>query len=72
MLPLVRSSLLLLGAALVGCAATRPPEPAPPPPPEIRTRFDRPERDQDAPELIAPPPAYGNKVVLAALEPAGK
>lgn len=41
------------------------PEPAKPPPPaEPRTRLEVPDEEQE-PKLIAPPPAYGNKVVMA-------
>lgn len=56
--------LVLAAATLAGCASTRVPEPKPPPPAsEPRTRVDPP--DDQTPKLIAPPPAYGNKVVLA-------
>ncbi|MEZ4229313.1 MAG: hypothetical protein R3B89_09120 [Polyangiaceae bacterium] len=46
-----------------GCAASQPPSPkAPPRAIEPRTEYDSPS---EVPEHLAPPPAYGNKVVMA-------
>lgn len=58
-------ALMLVSALAWGCATTTPPAPKPPPPAEPRTRVDQPEPREEQPKLIAPPPAYGNKVVLA-------
>lgn len=63
-----RFLLLILAFAVLPCAAcagqsVRQPA-KPPPPAEPRTRLEQPG-DEDQPKLIAPPPAYGNKVVMA-------
>lgn len=62
-----RTALIIALASAVawGCASTPPPAPKPPPPAEPRTRVDQPAIHEEQPKLIAPPPAYGNKVVLA-------
>jgi hypothetical protein len=61
---------LVLTAALVsGCGAHVVRAPGPPPPIEPQTRANEaaPARlKRDVPPLIAPPPAYGNKIVMAA------
>jgi hypothetical protein len=51
-----------------GSGAVRPPE-GPPKPVDPETRVQ--PRQKDAPRLIAPPPAYGNKVVMASAGKAG-
>ena len=52
-------------AAFVGCGRAATPEPKKPPlPSETRTQAE-PPRHEEEPDLIAPPPAYGNKVVMA-------
>jgi hypothetical protein len=55
---------LVSAMTLVACgqAALSPPQG---PPPDIETRVVLPKRQREIPRLIAPPPAYGNKVVLA-------
>jgi predicted small lipoprotein YifL len=53
----------LFGLAACGRQAVQEP-PKPPPAGERGTRLERPT-DEEAPKLIAPPPAYGNKVVMA-------
>lgn len=59
-----RVSFLSVAALLVACGggAVRPPA-APPKPVDPETRVE--PRREDDPRLIAPPPAYGNKVVMA-------
>lgn len=55
--------VLLLGSVAAGCAHAPPPRPAPEPRQAHHSK-ERPAREQ--PVLhVAPPPAYGNKVVLA-------
>lgn len=68
----VTRSLFLALAALAGAcgsSAVRPPE-APPKPVDPETRVE-PRRHEQEPRLIAPPPAYGNKVVMASAGQAG-
>ena len=38
------------------------------PPRDVETRIVPPRRQPEVPRLIAPPPAYGNKIVLAHAE----
>jgi hypothetical protein len=52
-----------------GSGAVRPAE-RPPKPVDPETRVQ--PRQKDAPRLIAPPPAYGNKVVMASAGRDGK
>jgi len=55
----------ILGAA-TGCGASATPEPAAPSREANQTRVPRERREQrPLPKLIAPPPAYGNRVVMA-------
>ncbi len=56
--------LLAFGLAACGGAATSLPAQPPPRPSQPRTEVTAPQREQ-APRLIAPPPAYGNKIVMA-------
>ncbi len=63
-LPLASALLLALGLTACGGAATSLPAQPPPQQTQPRTEVTAPEREQ-APRLIAPPPAYGNKVVMA-------
>jgi hypothetical protein len=58
-------TLVLAAAVAGGCGAAAVPRAAEPPPPasEPRTRAD--PTETETPKLIAPPPAYGNKVVMA-------
>ena len=57
------AALFVLGIA----CASAPPPPAKPPPVEPETRFDPPRRPvhHGPPRIQAPPPAYGNKIVMA-------
>jgi hypothetical protein len=55
----VVSAMTLLAC---GRASLSPPQG---PAPDIETRVVQPKRQRDIPRLIAPPPAYGNKIVLA-------
>jgi hypothetical protein len=60
-------ALAAVAPLAIACAGTRP-EPAKPPPIEPETRLESPRRprSQPAPPRIqAPPPAYGNKIVMA-------
>ena len=52
-------------ASACGSGAVRAPE-TPPKPVDPETRVQ--PRHKDDPRLIAPPPAYGNKVVMASVE----
>ena len=62
---LMTSALLLaLGLSACGGAATSLPAQPPPQQTQPRTEVTAPERER-APRLIAPPPAYGNKIVMA-------
>lgn len=50
----------------MACGGSGIPEPVEPPPRVEQPRSERtPQVEPDAPELVAPPPAYGNKVVMA-------
>lgn len=50
----------------IACTSAAPP-PAKPPPSEPETRLDPPRRPgyHGPPRIQAPPPAYGNKIVMA-------
>jgi hypothetical protein len=57
---------LVLAVLMTGCAGARP-TPAKPPPVDAETRLDpgrRPVREEPL-KILAPPPAYGNKIVMA-------
>lgn len=56
--------LLALGLAACGGAATSLPAQPPPQQSQPRTEVTAPEQEP-SPRLIAPPPAYGNKIVMA-------
>ncbi|HEY6725763.1 MAG TPA: hypothetical protein VI197_17130 [Polyangiaceae bacterium] len=62
-------TLVILGAlfGVSGCAGANMPPPAQPPPrlQKSRSQATPKQAPQHPPELVAPPPAYGNKVVLA-------
>jgi len=57
--------LLAAVALLLGCAqgSLGPPKPAPQA--DIETRVTPQKQPRGLPRLIAPPPAYGNKIVMA-------
>jgi hypothetical protein len=59
------ASVALFAAQWVACASA-PPRPAKPPPvdPETRLVPTPPEKEAE-PRILAPPPAYGNKIVMA-------
>ena len=61
--------ILSLAALAVGCGGGALSEPKAPPPVDPETRAQ--PRQKDDPRLIAPPPAYGNKVVMASTGQAG-
>jgi len=54
----------LLGAA-TGCGSGATPEPALPSREATQTRVPPRRHERPLPRLIAPPPAYGNRVVMA-------
>jgi hypothetical protein len=57
----------LLSALPLACGSSTVPKPVEPPPrvEEPRTEVHPPTAEPDNPNLVAPPPAYGNKVVMA-------
>lgn len=59
-----------LAALAVGCGqgALKPAKPAAQP--DIETRAVPLKQPRELPRLIAPPPAYGNKIVMARVESA--
>jgi len=58
--------LLLVGfAALTGCGQSATPAPAAAPREATQTRVPPRRHERPLPRLIAPPPAYGNRVVMA-------
>jgi hypothetical protein len=60
-------ALAAVASLAIACAGARP-EPAKPPPVDPETRLDAPRRprgQQVPPRIQAPPPAYGNKIVMA-------
>jgi hypothetical protein len=56
-------------ATLMACGqgALTPPRPAPQG--DIETRVVPPKAEREIPRLLAPPPAYGNKIVMAQTRP---
>ncbi|HLV68208.1 MAG TPA: hypothetical protein VKY73_20465 [Polyangiaceae bacterium] len=61
----MRLTLALLGLVLLsesGCARQPLPEAKPPP---VQPQTRRSEKPEEPPRIIAPPPAYGNKIVMA-------
>lgn len=62
-------SLSIIGTlmvVLIGCGSAPAQAPAKPPPQAEQQRTEAPKQQRrEAPRLIAPPPAYGNKVVSA-------
>ena len=57
-------AISLSALAIVGCGRGSL-VPAKPAEPEVETRIVPQKQPLDLPRLIAPPPAYGNKIVLA-------
>jgi len=56
----------MLAVLMAGCAGARP-APAKPPAVDAETRLEpgrRPQREEPL-KILAPPPAYGNKIVMA-------
>ena len=63
---LVQTVCMLLSSALIGACSGHVSAPPKSPPPAASSRSEAPKnREREAPPLIAPPPAYGNKVVMA-------
>lgn len=58
---LMTIALVVFGLGCQACGAAAPKAPAPPP----AQAHKAPEPAEDEPYHVAPPPAYGNKVVLA-------
>lgn len=57
-------SALAVAAWLTGCGGAVTPRPVAPLPPQMQPRTEV-TPQQRRPKLIAPPPAYGNKIVMA-------
>jgi hypothetical protein len=57
--------LALGGVVLAACGSGAVPMPAKPPPRPVETKTETSPHRQGPPQLIAPPPAYGNKIVMA-------
>jgi hypothetical protein len=55
--------LSVLTLMACGQSAFNPPKPAPRD--DVETRVTPPKPEREIPHLIAPPPAYGNKIVMA-------
>ena len=58
-------SFCLLAAELFGCGHGTLTAAKPPPRTDVETRAFPIKRQREMPRLIAPPPAYGNKIVMA-------
>lgn len=58
---------LIISVSLVSaaCSTHVATPPKPPPDPASQSRTDALPKPEPAPKLIAPPPAYGNKIVMA-------
>ncbi|MEO6601968.1 MAG: hypothetical protein ABIQ16_18965 [Polyangiaceae bacterium] len=54
---------------LVACGQSAMPVPKPAPPADVETRVTPLKQQRELPRLLAPPPAYGNKIVMAQLAP---
>jgi len=66
----VRQWLIVIGFCLgsagwVGCGQSAVSAPKPPPSVDAESRAYPIKRQRELPRLIAPPPAYGNKIVMA-------
>lgn len=55
---------LMFATWLVACSGA-PPVPAKPPPVDPETRLERRPPREEPLKIYAPPPAYGNKIVMA-------
>ncbi|HYP74387.1 MAG TPA: hypothetical protein VER12_00445 [Polyangiaceae bacterium] len=60
---------LALAAPLLGCGQGSLSTPKPAPPTDIQTRVTPQKQPRELPRLLAPPPAYGNKIVMAQANP---
>jgi hypothetical protein len=56
---------LCLSALLIGCGQSAVSTPKPAPQAEIETRVSPQKQPRELPRLLAPPPKYGNKIVMA-------
>ena len=65
-------SCFVAAALLLGCGQGSLSTPKPAPQADIETRVTPPRQPRELPRLIAPPPAYGNKIVMAQANWAGK
>ena len=54
---------------LIACGQSALPPPKPAPQADIETRATPFKQQRELPRLLAPPPAYGNKIVMAQLTP---
>jgi len=56
---------VVAAALLFGCGPGSLGTPKPAPQPDFETRATPQKQPRELPRLIAPPPAYGNKIVMA-------
>ncbi|MEI9942037.1 MAG: hypothetical protein WDO69_32895 [Pseudomonadota bacterium] len=56
---------LAAAALLLGCGQSSLSTPKPAPQADIETRATPQKQPRELPRLLAPPPAYGNKIVMA-------
>ena len=64
--PTAKIWLAALALGVVACVQKPAPPPATPSPQKVSsTKAEKKQRAKEQPKLIAPPPAYGNKIVLA-------
>lgn len=64
--------LLVFGGLGAACAHRVVPDIQAPPPTPKESRFQdnqKPKKSEPPPDLVAPPPAYGNKIVMAKAQP---
>lgn len=68
----LKALLLCLATAalpsLAACGQGALPAPKPAPQADVETRATPMKQRRELPRLLAPPPAYGNKIVMARLE----
>jgi hypothetical protein len=60
-----RLGIVALAVSLYGCGSQVTAQPTKPPSRAVEPRTEALPPSDDAPKLIAPPPAYGHKIVMA-------